>query len=138
MLCNLLRTVGTLLFINLAMTGNLLAAQPAPSDTHWVCWYNNDTTVRCVMLQPSADSDAAERAVKIARPVAGASPLPANVRRIIRAGEELQQAELVIPLFTAPEGDLLVEQLAGFTTCFGKSDCVTTFWRPRTVVAMLD
>lgn len=115
-----------------------VAGAPDANATHWICWYNNDTTVRCVLLQANADGDAAEGAVKIAQPAAGARPLPPEVRMIIRAEAPLLEGQVVVPLFSEPEGDAFVEQLANFTTCFGRHDCRVTFWRPREQLALLD
>ena len=124
--------------ILMAVVLSLAPALAAASDTRWVCWYNNDATVPCVLLQAAADSDEAERAVKISQPAPGARVLPPSVRRIIRADKSLLDAQVVLPLFSEPESEAFVEQLANFTTCFGKPDCHVTFWRPRTVLAQLD
>ncbi|MCB1886496.1 MAG: hypothetical protein KDH20_02705 [Rhodocyclaceae bacterium] len=137
-----MRNLAKELGIILACIGFIMAASPAFAQqtgmTRWVCWYNNDMTVRCVLQAAAADSDAAERAVKIAQPVPGAKPLPPNVREIIRAEAELLDAEVSIPMFNHPdEGGELMEQLANFSVCFGKADCDVTFWRP-VEVAMLD
>ena len=118
------------------------AASPAfaeaPGQTRWLCWYNQDTTVRCVLKVAAMDADAAERSVAIARPAAGAQPLPGNVREIIRAEQSIVGAEVAIPMFSHPEDPGLMEQLASFSMCYGKPDCTVEFWRPSTVVAMID
>lgn len=116
----------------------MAVAEGGPGQTRWLCWYNNDATLRCILLERAADSDAAERAVKIAQPAPGAKPLPPNVREIIRAERALLETQVIVPLFSEPDGDALVEQLAAFSTCFGKADCEMTFWHPREQVAMLD
>ncbi|MCB1956836.1 MAG: hypothetical protein KDG55_14230 [Rhodocyclaceae bacterium] len=136
---NLARELGFIL----AVIGFAIVASPAFAQqsgmTQWVCWYNNDMTVRCVLQAPAADSDAAERAVKIAQPTPEARPLPAHVREIIRAEEALLDAEVSIPMFNHPEeGGEMMEQLASFSVCFGKPDCQMTFWRPIDVVALAD
>ncbi|MCB1907260.1 MAG: hypothetical protein KDH15_07810 [Rhodocyclaceae bacterium] len=120
----------------------VIACSPAfsatPQQTRWLCWYNNDTTMRCVLRMAAVDADAAERSVRIAAAVPGAQPLPGNVRDIIRAEQSIVGAEVVIPMFNHPEDPGLMEQLASFSMCYGKSDCTVDFWQPVTVVAMLD
>lgn len=133
-----LARVAPALFV--ACTGLLAAtgagAQQAGTETHWICWYNNDTTVRCVLRQAAPDSDLAERQVKIAQPTASARPLPRNVLRIIRAAEDLLGAEILVPLFTEPEDPLFVEQLAQFTMCYGKPACRVSFLAQRIALAL--
>jgi len=118
------------------------AAAPAfaePSGlTRWVCWNNLDTTLRCGLSEAATDGDAAEQAVKIAQPVPGAKPLPTSVRKIIRADESILGREVAIPMFDYPESEWMAEQLASFSVCFGKNDCRVTYWRPVSLVAMLD
>lgn len=115
----------------------LAAAQERAGETHWMCWYNNDTTVRCVLELPAPDGDLAERQVKIANPAPGATPLPPGVRRIIRASAELLGVEILVPLFSEPAELIFVEQLANFTMCYGKPLCRVTFVAQAVEVALL-
>lgn len=135
---NLAREIGIILMFIVAVVATAPAFAQQAGQTEWLCWYNNDTTVRCVLKSAAADSDQAEKSVKIAQPAAGARPLPANVRDIIRAEAELLGAEVSIPMFNQPDDKALMEQLASFSVCYGKLDCSMTFWHPVSVVAMLD
>ena len=119
------------------MAAQQATAQTSPADAHWSCWYNNDSTVRCILEQPAADSDLAEREVKIMRPAPGARELPPLVREIVRAPRRLVGAEVSIPLLSPPDDLLFVEQLAQSTMCYGRPACRVTFLRPSTEVAML-
>ncbi|MCP5236719.1 MAG: hypothetical protein H6945_13380 [Zoogloeaceae bacterium] len=135
---NLARELSLVMIFIAAVIACSPAFAEAPGQTRWLCWYNNDTTVRCVLRVPSSDADAAERSVRIAQPAPGAEPLPGNVREIIRAEQSIVGAEVAIPMFSHPEDPGLMEQLASFSMCYGKPDCTVEFWRPSTVVAMID
>jgi len=138
----MMRFLAREIFLVMLLAAAGAAASPAFAQqtglTEWVCWDNLDTTLRCVLSEAAANSDAAEEAVKIAQPVPGAKPLPARVREIIRAEESIRGQEVAIPMFDFPEDEFMAEQLANYSLCFGKDDCRVTYWRPISMVAMLD
>jgi hypothetical protein len=110
----------------LAFSG--IAAAQTVTGTIWTCWYNGDTTVRCVLAESgSVDASTANNVTN----------MPQIARALRYSPEQFAGKQVAVPTYSPPTDWDNVKVLAESAVCGSRADCTVNFFRSLIEVAAL-